>query len=65
MSFKACRLNCGMTQAQVADYFNISDSAVCQWESGKTIPETRRLMDIAKLYGCKVDDLLSGNGGDQ
>jgi transcriptional regulator with XRE-family HTH domain len=53
-----------MTQAQVADYFNISDSAVCQWESGKTVPETRRLMDIAKLYGCKVDDLLSGNGGD-
>lgn len=64
MSFRSCRKDAKLTQAQVGKYFGISDSAVCQWETGETMPETRRLLEIANLYNCKVDDLLRDNGGD-
>lgn len=64
MSFKSCRKKTKLTQKQVGEHFGISDSAVCQWESGETLPDARRLLEIAKLYKCKVDELLKDNGGD-
>jgi len=58
MSFKTQRKNAGYTQAEVARELGISDAAVAQWETGETMPATKRLPEIAKLYGCTVDDLL-------
>lgn len=52
------RKKAGLTQQQVADELGISDSAVNQWEKGKSFPRTEFLPKLAKLYGCTVDDLL-------
>lgn len=43
---------------EVAKALGVSDAAVCQWEKGETTPNGKRLPEIAKLYGCTVDDLL-------
>jgi transcriptional regulator with XRE-family HTH domain len=37
---------------------HVSDAAVYQWETGVTTPSAKRLPEIAKLYGCTVDELL-------
>lgn len=37
----------------------VSDAAVYQWETGVTRPNAKRLLEIARLYGVTVDDLLS------
>lgn len=58
MSFLSARKKAGLTQAEVAENLKIAPAAVCQWEKGKTTPETNRLLDIAKLYNCTVDELL-------
>lgn len=58
MSFLTARKNAGLTQAAVAEKLNIAAASVCQWEKGKTLPESARLPEIAKLYNCTVDDLL-------
>ena len=58
MGLVAERKKAGLTQQQVADELGISDSAVNQWEKGKTFPKTEFLPRLAKLFGCTVDDLL-------
>lgn len=58
MNFAKARENAGLTVAEAARRLNVSTSAVCQWESGKTFPEARRLAQLADVYGVTVDDLL-------
>lgn len=58
MSFLKYRKKAKLTQAEVAKALGVSDAAVCQWEKGETMPAAARLTQIAKLYKCKVDDLL-------
>lgn len=52
------RKKAGLTQMQVAQALGITDSAVNQWEKGKTFPKTEQLPRLAKLFNCTVDDLL-------
>jgi transcriptional regulator with XRE-family HTH domain len=58
MSFREQRKKAGLTQLEVAKLLEITDAAVNQWETGKTMPSTKRLTELAKLYGCTVDELL-------
>lgn len=59
MSFLSARLKSGLSQAAVAEKLGIAAAAVCQWETGKTLPDSRRLPKIASIYGCSIDELLS------
>jgi transcriptional regulator with XRE-family HTH domain len=58
VNFAKYRKRAKLTQAEVARAIGVSDAAVCQWEKGETMPNAARLTQIAKLYKCKVDDLL-------
>lgn len=58
MGFKDARIKAGLSVAEVMAALNVSDAAVYQWESGKNTPKGKRLPELAKLYGCTVDDLL-------
>ena len=58
MSFKEQRKRAGYTQMEVAKMLGVTDSAVNQWETGKTLPNTKRLSELARLYNCTVDELL-------
>lgn len=59
MGFRKARISAGLTVAQVMEALKVSDAAVYQWETGVTHPSTKRLFEIAKLYGCTVDELLA------
>lgn len=59
MSFRRARISAGLSVAQVMNALSVSDAAVYQWETGVTAPSTRRLPEIAKLYGVTIDELLS------
>ena len=58
MGFKEARTKAGLSVATVMKALGVSDAAVYQWETGVTIPSGKRLPEIAKLYGCSIDDLL-------
>lgn len=58
MSFLKQRKMAGLSQDQVAEALGIKAASVCQWETGKTLPNAQKLPQIAKLYGCTVDELL-------
>ena len=58
MSFLSARKKAGLSQAVVADKLGIKPASVSQWETGKTAPNTDKLLEIAALYGCTVEELL-------
>ena len=62
MGFKQARINAGLSVRQVMKALNVSDAAVYQWETGINLPSAKRLLEIAKLYGVTVDELLKDNG---
>jgi transcriptional regulator with XRE-family HTH domain len=61
LSFLSARRKANLSQAAVAEKFGISAAAVSQWETGKTIPRGEKLREIAEMYGCTVDELLTDN----
>jgi len=46
-----------MTQEQLAQRMGVSRQAVSKWESGQ-IPDLEKLLELADLFHCKLDDLL-------
>ena len=53
------------TQAELADKLNYSDKAISKWERGESIPEVSTLKQIADIFGCTVDLLLTENGSSE
>jgi len=49
------------TQREVAEILGVKPSAVSKWEQGITLPRADKLLVIAKLYGCTVEELLTDN----
>lgn len=48
-----------LTQDELAAELGVTRSAVAMWESGKSHPRAEKLVRLAKLFDCRVDDLLS------
>lgn len=59
MNFKRMRLKTGLTQQDVAQRLNISNTTVSMWETGESLPRAELLTKIAKLYDCTIDELLT------
>lgn len=62
MRFRTQRKKAGLAVAEVAQALRVSEAAVYQWETGVSFPAGKRLVDIARLYGCTVDELLQAEG---
>ena len=56
--FKNARKESGLTQQQVADKMGIRQSNVSDWENDISRPEYEKLVELSKLYGVSVYDLL-------
>lgn len=46
------------TQKELADHLGVERSAVAKWESGKSQPQAARLVALAEIFGCTVDEIL-------
>ena len=49
-----------MTQQQLAATLNVSHQAVSKWENGAALPDVQTLMDLTRLFGITMEQLLSG-----
>lgn len=52
------RKRAGLTQAGLAERLNYSDKAVSKWERGESVPDVLTMIQLAELFGVRVDDLL-------
>lgn len=64
MRLKEMRKRAGLTAKDVALAMGVSFQNVYNWENGSYLPPTKRLPEIAKLYGCTVDALLADTQAD-
>ena len=46
------------TQEQTAELLGVSRQTVGKWESDLAYPETKKLIEIGRLFGCSMDYLL-------
>ena len=55
---KTVRLARGLSQKELAGKVGVDQSAVAQWESGKTAPRFSRLAKIAEVLECSIEELV-------
>lgn len=55
-----CRKEKQLTQAQLAEKLSITDRAVSKWETGKNMPDSSIMLELCKILGITVNELLSG-----
>ena len=48
----------GLTQAELAEKINYSDKSVSKWESGNGIPDVYTLIQIARVFGVSLNELV-------
>lgn len=52
------RLQCNLTQKQVADTLSIEQSNISDWENNVSRPEYENLIALARLYDETLESLL-------
>lgn len=58
---KQYRTTKGLTQAGLAEKLSISRKAVSSWENGRSFPNFSTIIQLSKVFGIKVDDLLKND----
>ena len=48
----------GLSQEELADKLGVSRQAVSKWERGEASPDTDNLIELAKIYGVSLDELV-------
>lgn len=59
MSLRTARKRAGLTQAQLAEKLGVHQTNIVAWEHGKWFPRMRRAVELAKLLGCTVDEVIA------
>lgn len=58
---KELRRKKGITQSELANFCGIHQTAVSQWENGRTLPDKQSLIMLSDLFGVSVDMLIGGH----
>lgn len=48
----------GLSQLELAEELNVTRQAVSRWETGAAVPMVDTLVQLSRLYGVSLDDLL-------
>lgn len=52
------RQNGNITQEKLADRLGVSRQTISKWESGESVPELSKLMELCSVFSCTLDTLL-------
>lgn len=55
---KELRIENNLTQKQLAEKLQTTNSSVCDWEKGRSQPDLKTLANMAQLFQVSVDYLL-------
>lgn len=51
------------SQEQIADKLGVSRQAVSKWESGVSVPDMEKMMQLCKILNCSLDELVDDGAG--
>ena len=55
ISLKACRVNAGLSQEDLAKELGVTKQTIVSWESGKSEPSAGQFKKISALTGVPMD----------
>ena len=58
---KDLRLKRGITQSELANLCGVHQTAVSQWEKGRTLPDKNTLVKLSDIFGVSIDTLMNKN----
>lgn len=58
MKLKELRQAKKLTQIEIAKELGVSHTTVSMWETGAALPRAGKLIKLADILGCTVDELL-------
>lgn len=64
MNLEKIRKEKGISQCDLALSLGVTQGAVSMWESGAYMPSSKKLLQLAAVLGCTVDELLKGEEKD-
>lgn len=50
-----------MSQEELAEKMSVSRQTISKWETNQAYPEITKLIELANLFHCKIDELLKEN----
>ena len=48
-----------LSQEELAEKINVSRQSVSKWETGDAYPEMNNLLELCKIFHCKINDLVN------
>lgn len=59
-NLKFLREEKNISQTQLALKMGVSQQAVAKWETGESMPRAEKLIQLAEVLNCTIDELLKG-----
>lgn len=60
MNIKELRVSVKLTQEELGAKLGVNRSTIAMWETGEAMPRADKLPELAKIFGCSIDDLYRG-----
>jgi len=57
-NLKIIRKSKKMSQEQLAEKVNVSRQSVSKWENGEAYPEMNNILQLCKIFNCKINELV-------
>ena len=57
-NLKIIRKKHNMSQEELAEKVNVSRQSVSKWENGESYPEMNNILELCKIFKCKLNDLV-------
>ena len=57
-NLKQIRKSKKMSQEQLAEKVNVTRQSVSKWENGESYPEMNNILELCKIFNCKLNDLI-------
>ena len=57
-NLKIIRKNKKMSQEQLAEKVGVSRQSVSKWETGEAYPEMNNILELCKIFNCKINDIV-------
>ena len=58
-NLKSLRKSFNITQEQLAEKVNVSRQSVSKWENSEAYPEMNNILELCKIFHCKITDLIN------
>jgi len=63
-NLKKIRKSKKMSQEQLAEKVNVTRQSVSKWENGESYPEMNNILELCKIFNCKLNDLVHNDISD-